>query len=42
MELYSPDQNCPIQMVLDFQSIAPGYGAQVVHVERTLNVRNVL
>ena len=42
MELYSPDQNCPIRLRLDFQSAAPGYGTQLVHVERFLNVRNVL
>lgn len=42
MELYSPDQNCPLLLKIDFQSNAPGFGAQRVHVERFLNVRDAL
>lgn len=42
MELYSPDQNCPILLRMDFQTNAPGYGAQLVRLERYLNVRDVL
>ena len=42
MQLYSPDQNCPLLMRIDFQANAPGYGPQKVHVERYLNVRDVL
>ncbi|MBX3170970.1 MAG: hypothetical protein KF760_26420 [Candidatus Eremiobacteraeota bacterium] len=42
MELYSPDQNCPLLMRLDFLANAPGYGPQRVRVERYLNVRDAL
>lgn len=42
MELYSPDQNCPLRMRLDFLANAPGYGPQRVRVERYLNVRDFL
>ncbi len=42
MELYSPDQNCPILMRLDFLANAPGYGPQKIHLERYLNVRDFL
>lgn len=42
MELYSPDQNCPLRLRMDFQTNAPGYGAQLVRLERYLNVRDVL
>jgi hypothetical protein len=42
MELYSPDQNCPILLRLDFQANAPGYGPQRLRLERYLNVRDAL
>lgn len=42
MELYSPDQNCPLLMRLDFLANAPGYGPQRIRVERHLNVRDLL
>lgn len=42
MELYSPDQNCPLLLRLDFQTNAPGYGPQGIRLERYLNVRDAL
>lgn len=42
MELYSPDQNCPVFLKMEFQTNAPGFGTQVVRLERYLNVRDVL
>lgn len=42
MELYTPDENCPLLLKIDFQNNAAGYGIQRVHVDRYLNVRDVL